>query len=121
MNCASGGFPTLRHNELVNFTAAALTEVCHDVAIEPVLQPLYGESANVEDEVRLDVSCSEQGFWGNRHQNAFFDTKNFNLISLLLAIEMQQCLFFINGLSVTSNISMSIDLWYEQRVSIDSF
>ena len=27
MNCASGGFPTLCHNELRDFTAAALSEV----------------------------------------------------------------------------------------------
>ena len=44
MNCGSGGFPTLLHNELRDFTAAALSEVCHDVAIEPVLQPVSGES-----------------------------------------------------------------------------
>ena len=31
MNCSSGGFPTLRHNELGDFTAAILSEVCHDV------------------------------------------------------------------------------------------
>ena len=64
MNCSSGGFPTLRHNELRDFTAATLSEVCHDVAIEPVLQPLSGEAfhyatANVEDEARLDVSVGE--------------------------------------------------------------
>ena len=50
---------------------AALSEVCHNVAIEPVLQPLSGESfryatANVEDGARLDVSA--HGFWGSRHQ-----------------------------------------------------
>jgi len=65
MNCSSGGFPILHHNELRDFTAAALSEVCHDVAIEPVLQPLSGEpfrsaTGNVEDEARLDVSV--QGF-----------------------------------------------------------
>ena len=36
MNYAS---PTLHHNELKGFTAAAMSGVCHDVAIEPVLQP----------------------------------------------------------------------------------
>ena len=56
-------------------------EVCHDAAIEPVLQPLSGESfryatGNVEDEARLDVNV--QGFWGNGHQNAFFDVRVFN-------------------------------------------
>jgi len=60
MSFSSGGFPTLHHNELRDFTATALSEVCHDVAIEPVLQPPSGESfhyatANVEDEARLDV------------------------------------------------------------------
>ena len=74
MNCASGGFHTLRHNELRDFTVAALSEVCHGVAIETVLQPLSGESfhyatANVEDEACLDVSV--QGFWRNHHQKAF--------------------------------------------------
>ena len=76
INCSSGVFPTLRHNEFRDFTAAALSEVCHDVAIEPVLQPLSGESlqyamVNVEDEVRLDVSA--RGFWGNCYQRTFFD------------------------------------------------
>ena len=55
MNCSSGGFPTIRHNELRDFTATVLSEVCHDVAIEPVLQRLTGENlhyatVNVEDE-----------------------------------------------------------------------
>ena len=83
MNCSSGGFPTLRHNELRDFTAAVLSEVCHDVAVEPVLQPLSGESlryatANVEDEARLDVSA--RGFWGGNynHQRTFFDVRVFN-------------------------------------------
>ena len=84
MNCSSGGFSTLRHNELRDFTAAVLSEVCHDVAVEPVLQPLSRESlrfamANVEDEARLDVSVS--GFWGGNHQKTFFDVRVFNAMS----------------------------------------
>ena len=76
MSCASDGFPTLHHNELRGFTAAALSEVCHDMAVEPVLQPPSGEyfcyaTANVEDEVHLDVNV--QGFWGNCFQMTFFD------------------------------------------------
>jgi len=66
MFCSSGGFPTIRHNKLRDFTLTVLSEVCHDVAIEPVLQRLTGENlhyatANVEDEARLDVSA--RGFW----------------------------------------------------------
>ena len=76
MNFSSGVFSTLRHNEFRDFTAVALSEVCHDMAIEPVLQPLSGESlqyamVNVEDEARLDVSA--RGFWGNCYQRTFFD------------------------------------------------
>ena len=58
-----------------------MTEVCHNVCTEPHLQPLSGESlaystANTDDEARLDISA--QGFWGNRHQRAFFDVRVFN-------------------------------------------
>ena len=75
MNCSSGGFPTIRHNELRDFTATVLSEACHDVAIEPVLQRLTGENlqyatANVEDEACLNVSA--HGFWGSQHQRVFY-------------------------------------------------
>ena len=33
-------------------------------------------TATTEDEARLDISA--QGFWGNRHQRAFFDVRVFN-------------------------------------------
>ena len=42
MNCTPWWFPTLHHNELWDFTTAALSGVCHDVVIESVLQPLSG-------------------------------------------------------------------------------
>ena len=57
-----------------------LTEVCHDVSLEPVLHPLSGEelqhaTARAEDEARVDIAA--RNFWGNR-QVAFFDVKVFN-------------------------------------------
>ena len=60
----------------MDFTAAVLSEVCHYVAVEPVLQPLCQgnlqyATANVEDEAHLDVSA--RGFWGGNHQRNFFD------------------------------------------------
>ncbi len=62
------------------YTYTLLTEVCHNVATEPAVQPLTGErlsdrTSNSEDGARLDV-CA-QGFWGNR-QSAFFDVRVFN-------------------------------------------
>ena len=75
MNCSSGGFPTIRHNELRDFTATVLSD---DVAIELVLQRLSGENLQyaTENEAHLDVSA--KGFWGGRHQRGFFNIRVFN-------------------------------------------
>ena len=43
MICPKGGFPILRHNEVRDITADLLSEICHDVEVEPKLQPLTGE------------------------------------------------------------------------------
>ena len=65
-NCPRGGFPSLRHNELrPDITASLMKEVCHNVTIEPILQPLSGEilhprSAIVDDNARSDVRA--EGF-----------------------------------------------------------
>ena len=80
MICHMGGFPTIRHNEIRDITASLLTEVCHNVATEPLMQPLTGEtltlrSANSEDGARLDIRA--RGFW-NRSQDAFFDVRVFH-------------------------------------------
>ena len=79
MTCHMGGFPTIRHNEIRDITASLLTEVCHNVATEPQLQPLSGESmtarsANIDDGARTDVRA--RGFW-NASQDAFFDVRVF--------------------------------------------
>ena len=81
LSCPKGGYPTIRHNEIRDFTAHLMTEVCHNVAIEPHLQPLSGEtlqeaSSNVQDGARLDVAAD--GFWGSRFERAFFDVRTFN-------------------------------------------
>ena len=80
LNCKKGGFITIRHNNLRDFTAELLSETCHDVAIEPLLTPLTGEkfqhkTANKDNLARLDVSA--RGAWvkGSR---AFFDIRVFN-------------------------------------------
>ena len=79
LNCKKGGFVSLRHNHLRNITANLLDEICKDVKIEPMLQPITGEhlssKTNANDEARLDVSA--RGFW-EAHQMAFFDIRVFN-------------------------------------------
>ena len=81
LSCPKGGFPTLHHNEVRDLTANLMTEVYHDVCIEPPLQPVTGEilssaSALTADGARLDVAAS--GFWGGRHERIFFDVRVFN-------------------------------------------
>ena len=79
MTCHLGGFPTIQLNEIRDITATLLTEVCHNVATEPPLQPLTGEtltacSANTNDNAQLDI-CA-RGFWNNS-QYVFFDVRVF--------------------------------------------
>ena len=58
--------------------ASLLKDVCHDVEVEPHLQPLTEvliSSANSSDEAGLDASS--RSFW-QRGQRAFFDVRVFN-------------------------------------------
>ena len=82
MICHKGGFPTIRHNEIRDISASLLNEVCHNVGIEPSLQPLSGETfenctANTSNEARVDIRA--RGFW-NKSQDAFLGaaTRNRN-------------------------------------------
>ena len=76
MNCHRGGFINARHDNVRNFEGRLLKDVCNDVQIEPILQPVNGvqfhRSANTNDEARLDVRA--KGFW-RQGQNAFFDIR----------------------------------------------
>jgi hypothetical protein len=80
MICHKGGFPTIGHNEIRDLTACFLDEVCHNVGIEPSLQPLSGKSfhhssANKADDARIDIKA--RGFW-NKAEDAFFDVRVFH-------------------------------------------
>ena len=80
LTCKKGGFINIRHNNLRDFTAELLSEVCNDVRVEPLLTPLTGEgfryrSANTDDHARLDVSARDVWVKGSR---AFFDIRVFN-------------------------------------------
>ena len=81
LSCPTGGFPSIRHNEIRDLTAQLLTDVCHSVSTEPHLQPIQGErmhhrSANTNNQARLDVAML--GFWGSRFEKAFLDIRVFN-------------------------------------------
>ena len=48
MICKTGGFVSLRHNELRDITGKLMSEVCKNVETEPQLQPLTGEKLRYE-------------------------------------------------------------------------
>ena len=74
LSCPKGGYPSIRHNEIRNLTAALLSEVCHKVSTEPHLQPMTGEvmiglSANIQDGARLDIAAD---IWGESVRTGIF-------------------------------------------------
>ena len=68
-------------NKIRDLTASLLMEVCHEVSIEPDLQPITGEtfhraSTNIWDGARLDLTMN--GLWEGRYERSFCDVKIFN-------------------------------------------
>ena len=64
LNCKLGGFVTMRHNNIRDFEATLLGEVCKDVKVEPELLPIGDsntQSRSIADKARLDVSAV--GIW----------------------------------------------------------
>ena len=62
LSCPTGGFPSIRHNELRDVKSSLLSEVRQSVTIEPHLQPISKESIShivllTEDSVRLDITA----------------------------------------------------------------
>ena len=49
-----GGLTFIRHNELRDLTAGWLQEVCYNVAVEPPLSPLNGETIAPVSAIRSD-------------------------------------------------------------------
>ena len=70
LSCPTGGFPTIRHNEVRNDLGELMAEVCPNVALEPVLSPVDGEqfrlrSTSLDNAARLDIKAGD--FWGVVH------------------------------------------------------
>ena len=64
LSCPTGGFPSIRNNEVRDITASLLSEVCLGVSREPHLQPLSGEtmshrSAITDNGARLHLASGE--------------------------------------------------------------
>ena len=80
LHCPKGGYTQMGHNERLDSFANFLCDVCHDVKIEPHLQPLQGEnfplkSTTTDDDARLDIQANE--LWESRFNKTYFDVKIF--------------------------------------------
>ena len=76
LNCKLGGYVTMRHNNIRDFEAHLLKEVCKDVRIEPELMPTgnveTGSGSNKAEKARLDVSAV--GVWSSM-ERTFLDVR----------------------------------------------
>ena len=83
LHCPKGGYTVVRYNELRDTLASLMIEVCQDVAVEPLLQPLEGETfdrnSTATDDARLDTKAN--GLWGTVFESTFFDVKIFNTLA----------------------------------------
>ena len=61
LSCPQGGFPTIRHNEVRNITAHFMSDVCHNVGIEPTLQPITDERLHHSTVKTEDGARQHQG------------------------------------------------------------
>ena len=78
LTCATWGFIIKRHNDVREYLAHLLNEVCADVSNEPHLVQVREDektSTNREDATRLDIAARD--FW-RPSQRAFFDIRVFN-------------------------------------------
>ena len=73
--------PTLRHNAIRDIFGQLLTEMCPNMGIEPMLQPLSGEtyhhrSTSTKDGARLDIRA--QNIWNKSQSSTYFNVRVFN-------------------------------------------
>ena len=75
-SCPHG--PIIRHNEVCHLTACLMTEICHDVQVEPHSHPFSSEvmryrSAVTDNNASVDIRVSS--FWRYLHHSAYIDAQ----------------------------------------------
>ena len=61
-----GAFPIIHHDDVQDLTAKMMSDVSHDVQVEPHFQPLnskslHYKSAVLEDDARVDIKLLASG------------------------------------------------------------
>ena len=73
---ATGGLSIIRQNETLDLFANVLSQVCHDVAVEPQLQKVdrpLTTGSNSQAGAGMDISAS--GVWGGNFAKVLFDVR----------------------------------------------
>ena len=90
MICQHGGLTFVHHNEIHDITAEWLNKVCYDVAIEPTLQQLNGETIVPATANRQDEACaiSMLGDFGGDVRVPFLMSGFFTQMHLVIATQI---------------------------------
>jgi len=78
-SCPHGASLIIRHNNIHDFAASLLSEICCDVKIQLlIMERILGTRlwSACDDIAHLDICAA--GFGDDRHQHAFFDGRVFN-------------------------------------------
>ena len=77
-SCPSGALPSIRHDDIRDLTARLLTEVCPNVAVEPELQPLTGETLSYRTQsMRMELAWMSQHKGLSQHKGFGSQHKGF--------------------------------------------
>ena len=83
LHCPKGGYTIVRHKEIRDKFANMMSEVCWDIAVEPLLQSLAGgkfdRNSTATEDARLDVKAN--GLCGTVFERTLFDVKIFSLLA----------------------------------------
>eukprot|EP00731_Ephydatia_muelleri_P021915 Em0014g506a len=71
LSCPLGGFPSIRHNEIHDLTANLMTEVCHNVSIEPHLQPITGGMGSIATTTYKRLASLLADKWGTSYSQTW--------------------------------------------------
>ena len=113
LSCAKGGFPSIRHNEIRDLTATLLTEVCHDVCIEPGLQPISNEiltGATTNTHTHLFMSYYSHPVTGSTSRRRSECTHN--------GAEVEHASFTPLVISATGGLAKEATIFYKRLASM---
>ena len=87
----TGGLSIIRQNETLDLFANVLSQVCHDVAVEPQLQKVdrpLTTGSNSQAGAGMDISAS--GVWGGNFAKVLFDVRVFSPLCKTNSGDIQQ-------------------------------